>query len=145
MAIAFYAVLMISGGNDVIATTFHISLNAMTWGGRFAAIAAPPVAFYVTRRICYALQAKDRELDEHGIETGLVRQLPSGEFVEVTLPKPAEPHMELIAVEADDEPPSPNGHGRGLLTRGRRAVTGFFVDEGDDGSREPEESAGRRH
>ena len=36
MAIAFYGVLMISGGNDVIATTFHISLNAMTWGGRFA-------------------------------------------------------------------------------------------------------------
>ena len=148
MALAFYGVLMISGGNDVIATTFHISLNAMTWGGRFMAIAAPPVAFYVTRRICYALQAKDRELEEHGIETGIVRQLPSGEFVEVTLPKPAPPHHELTPVELDDAP-AHNGHnGGGLLTRGRRAVTGFFVDPGDAsdaGKKTPEESAGRRH
>ncbi len=143
MALAFYGVLMISGGNDVIATTFHISLNAMTWGGRFAAIAAPPIAFYVTRRICYALQDKDRELEEHGIETGIVRQLPSGEFVEVTLPKPAPAHGELVPVEADDAPPSPNGHGQGLLTRGRRAITGFFV-EGDEGSK-TDEPAGRQH
>jgi ubiquinol-cytochrome c reductase cytochrome b subunit len=117
----------------------------MTWGGRFAAIAAPPIAFYVTRRICYSLQAKDRELEEHGIETGIVRQLPSGEFVEVTLPKPAPPHMELTPVELDDAP-SHNGHnGGGLLTRGRRAVSGFFVDPGDEGKKAPEESAGSRH
>jgi ubiquinol-cytochrome c reductase cytochrome b subunit len=146
MALAFYGVLMISGGNDVIATTFHISLNAMTWGGRFAAIAAPPIAFYVTRRICYALQAKDRELEEHGIETGIVRQLPSGEFVEVTTPKPAPHHMELTQVELDDQPPSTNGHNGGLLTRGRRAVSGFFVDPGDGGGSSessPHEPAGR--
>jgi ubiquinol-cytochrome c reductase cytochrome b subunit len=34
MAIAFYVVLTLSGGNDVIADKFHISLNAMTWAGR---------------------------------------------------------------------------------------------------------------
>src|SRR3954454_12405204 len=34
MAIAFWAVLFISGGNDGIADKFDISLNAMTWIGR---------------------------------------------------------------------------------------------------------------
>src|SRR5439155_7721946 len=34
MAVTFYLVLTASGGNDVIADKFHISLNAMTWGGR---------------------------------------------------------------------------------------------------------------
>ena len=34
MALTFYVVLMISGGNDVIADKFDISLNAMTWAGR---------------------------------------------------------------------------------------------------------------
>ena len=97
---------MISGGNDVIATTFHISLNAMTWGGRFAAIVAPPIAFYVDRRICFALQAKDRELVEHGIETGIVRQLPSGEFVEVTRPLPPVRIPEMTPVDSGHELPA---------------------------------------
>ena len=34
MAVSFYLVLWISGGNDIIAHTFSISLNAMTWAGR---------------------------------------------------------------------------------------------------------------
>jgi quinol-cytochrome oxidoreductase complex cytochrome b subunit len=34
MAITFYAVLLLSGGNDLIAKTFDISLNAMTYAGR---------------------------------------------------------------------------------------------------------------
>jgi ubiquinol-cytochrome c reductase cytochrome b subunit len=34
MAISFYVVLLISGGNDVVADKLDISLNAMTWGGR---------------------------------------------------------------------------------------------------------------
>jgi ubiquinol-cytochrome c reductase cytochrome b subunit len=143
MALAFYGVLMMSGGNDVIATTFHISLNAMTWAGRFLAIALPPVAFYVTRRICYALQAKDRELEHHGIETGIVRQLPSGEFVEVTIPNP-EPHVpELTSVELDGVAPEVKSNGR-LLKKGARAVSGFFVERGDEADRHSsDEHAGR--
>ena len=143
MALAFYAVLMISGGNDVIATTFNISLNAMTWGGRFMAIAAPPIAFFVTRRICYALQAKDRELEHHGVETGIVRQLPSGEFVEVTIPKPAPTHMELTAVELDDVPVESNGKGH-LLKKGARAVSGFFVERGSEAEDKTPEESGHR-
>ena len=40
-------VLLISGGNDVIADKFDISLNAMTWAGRIGVLIVPPLAYYV--------------------------------------------------------------------------------------------------
>jgi ubiquinol-cytochrome c reductase cytochrome b subunit len=46
----------------------------------------PAIAFYVTRRICLGLQRKDKELLEHGLETGIIRQMPSGEYIEVHRP-----------------------------------------------------------
>ncbi|HTZ45262.1 MAG TPA: cytochrome bc complex cytochrome b subunit [Jatrophihabitans sp.] len=86
MAIAFYAVLLLSGGNDLIAKAFDISLNAMTWGGRIALMVAPPLAYAVAYRICLGLQRHDREVLEHGIETGIIKLLPNGEFIEVHQP-----------------------------------------------------------
>ncbi|MBC2680940.1 cytochrome b [Corynebacterium anserum] len=86
MAITFYVILTISGGNDLLALHFGISLNAMTWLGRIGLVLAPPIAYYVTHRICVGLQRSDREVLEHGIETGTIRQLPSGGFIEVHQP-----------------------------------------------------------
>jgi ubiquinol-cytochrome c reductase cytochrome b subunit len=86
MAIAFYTVLWISGGNDVIAEKFDISLNAMTWLGRVGLLVVPPLAFYATYRICLGLQQHDREVLAHGVETGIIKRLPSGEFIEVHQP-----------------------------------------------------------
>jgi ubiquinol-cytochrome c reductase cytochrome b subunit len=40
----------------------------------------------ITRRWCISLQRKDQHLLEHGVETGIIRQLPSGEFTEITRP-----------------------------------------------------------
>jgi quinol---cytochrome-c reductase cytochrome b subunit len=40
----------------------------------------------VTRQICLALQRRDLRLLEHGMETGIIRQLPSGGYVEETRP-----------------------------------------------------------
>jgi ubiquinol-cytochrome c reductase cytochrome b subunit len=96
MAITFYVVLMISGGNDVIAEKFDISLNAMTWIGRIGVIILPPIVYMVTYRICLGLQMHDREVLEHGIETGVIRRLPHGEFIEV--------HQPLGAVDAHGHP-----------------------------------------
>ena len=87
MAIAFYIVLLISGGNDVIADKFDISLNAMTWAGRIGA--ARPAAAGLLRRptgICLGLQQHDREVLAHGVETGIIKRLPDGEFIEVHQP-----------------------------------------------------------
>ncbi len=86
MAIAFYLVLFLSGGNDLIAKAFDISLNAMTWGGRIALLTVPPLAYLLAYRVCLGLQRHDREVLEHGIETGIVTMLPSGEFIEVHQP-----------------------------------------------------------
>jgi quinol---cytochrome-c reductase cytochrome b subunit len=86
MAMLFYGVLVASGGNDLIATKFNISLNAMTWIGRIGLLVLPPVGYWVTYRICLGLQQHDRQVLEHGIETGIIKRLPSGEFIEVHQP-----------------------------------------------------------
>jgi ubiquinol-cytochrome c reductase cytochrome b subunit len=86
MAASFMFVLLLSGGNDVIAYTFDISLNATTWAGRIALLLLPPIAYYVTYRICLGLQHADRAILEHGIETGIIKRLPHGEFIEVHQP-----------------------------------------------------------
>jgi ubiquinol-cytochrome c reductase cytochrome b subunit len=86
MALTFYVVLLISGGNDVIAAKFDISLNAMTWFGRIALIVLPPLAYVATYLVCLGAQRHDREILEHGVETGIIKRLPSGEFIEVHQP-----------------------------------------------------------
>jgi ubiquinol-cytochrome c reductase cytochrome b subunit len=86
MAISFYAVLLLSGGNDLIAKAFDISLNAMTWGGRIALLVVPPLSYAIAYQICIGLQRHDREVLEHGIETGIIKLLPNGEFIEIHQP-----------------------------------------------------------
>jgi ubiquinol-cytochrome c reductase cytochrome b subunit len=86
MAIGFYVVLLISGGNDVVAEKLDISLNAMTWIGRIGILVVPPVAYYVAYRVCLGLQQHDREVLAHGVETGIIRRLPDGRFIEVHQP-----------------------------------------------------------
>jgi ubiquinol-cytochrome c reductase cytochrome b subunit len=86
MAITFYLVLLISGGNDVIADKLRISLNAMTWAGRIGLLILPPLAYYVAQRIALGLQQHDREVLAHGIETGVIRRDPDGRFYEVHQP-----------------------------------------------------------
>ena len=49
-------------------------------------IVLPPIAYVLTYRICLGLQQHDREVLEHGIETGVIRRLPHGEFIEVHQP-----------------------------------------------------------
>ncbi|MEB3368416.1 cytochrome bc1 complex cytochrome b subunit [Saccharopolyspora mangrovi] len=86
MALTFFMVLMISGTNDIIAFEFNISLNAMTWAGRIGLLVAPPIAYWITYRMCLGLQHSDREVLEHGVETGIIKRLPHGEFIEVHQP-----------------------------------------------------------
>ncbi|GAA2517779.1 ubiquinol-cytochrome c reductase cytochrome b subunit [Pilimelia columellifera] len=86
MAITFYMVLAISGGNDVVAETFEISLNAMTWAGRILLLLLPPLAYWAARRVCLGLQQHDREVLAHGVETGIIKRMPDGRFVEIHQP-----------------------------------------------------------
>ncbi len=84
--ITFYGLLWVGGGNDIIATTFHVAINDITWFLRFAIFIGPVIAFLVTKRICIGLQRRDRETLLHGAESGTIMRLPNGEFVEVHTP-----------------------------------------------------------
>jgi len=84
--LSLYAVLLIGGGNDIVATHLHLSINAITWFVRISFFAVPVVAFLVTKRVCMGLQRRDRDKVLHGMETGTIRRLPHGEFVEVHAP-----------------------------------------------------------
>ncbi|MCP2165297.1 cytochrome bc1 complex cytochrome b subunit [Goodfellowiella coeruleoviolacea] len=105
MSITYFMVLLISGGNDIFADKFDISLNAMTWAGRIGMLILPPIAYYVTYRICIGLQRADREVLEHGIETGIIKRLPHGEFIEVHQPLgPVDDHGHPIALPYQGAP-----------------------------------------
>jgi len=90
MALTFTLVALINGGNDIIATTFDLTINQMMWFSRIAIIVLPPIAFVVTKRLCLSLQRADRDLVLHGRETGRLVRMPNGEFVEVHEPISAE-------------------------------------------------------
>jgi ubiquinol-cytochrome c reductase cytochrome b subunit len=81
-----YACLQLAAAIDVLAFTFHLSADALLWASRVGVLVLPPVAYTVTIRLCLGLQRSDRTVLEHGIETGLIRRLPHGEYREVHQP-----------------------------------------------------------
>ncbi len=86
MSLTFYCVLLLAGGNDLIADKFDISLFATTRIFQVTLIVLPPIAFWVTRRICLGLQQRDKHTADHGYETGRIVRLASGEYLEVEAP-----------------------------------------------------------
>ncbi|MFD3520296.1 cytochrome bc complex cytochrome b subunit [Streptomyces sp. NPDC058653] len=84
--LTWYFVMLVGGGNDIWATHFHLSINTITWFVRIAFFVAPVVAFVVTKRICLGLQRRDAEKVLHGRESGIIKRLPHGEFIEVHEP-----------------------------------------------------------
>ncbi|AHI19653.1 MAG: cytochrome bc1 complex cytochrome b subunit [Corynebacterium casei] len=100
MAITFFLLITMSGGNDHVAHFFQISLNAMTWVGRIGLLVLPPLAYWITYSVCVGLQRSDREVLEHGIETGVIKQLPNGAFIEVHQPLgPVDEHGHAVPLE----------------------------------------------
>ncbi|MCT2593306.1 ubiquinol-cytochrome c reductase cytochrome b subunit [Streptomyces sp. N2-109] len=84
--VSWYFVLLIGGGNDLWATYLHLSINSITWFVRIGFFVVPILTFIVTKRICLGLQRADREKVLHGRESGIIKRLPHGEFVEVHEP-----------------------------------------------------------
>ena len=97
MAISFYGMLWISGGNDILATTFGLSINTITYTLRVAIFIVPALAFMITKRICLSLQRRDREKLLHGIESGNILRTPEGEFIEIHTPLPAKDRAKILA------------------------------------------------
>ena len=86
--------------NDIIALKFHISLNATTWIGRIGMVVLPAIVYYIAYRWCVGLQRSDRAVLEHGIETGILKRLPHGAYIELHQPLgPVDDHGHPIPLE----------------------------------------------
>jgi ubiquinol-cytochrome c reductase cytochrome b subunit len=140
-AVTFWGVLWLEGANDIIADQLQIPLYTLTWIARVAVFVGPAVAYWVTKRICLGLQRKDAHLLEHGVETGIIRQLPTGEYVELTRPVDEDKRAQLEynrlpsirAAEDADGVPAPGTRGAlGRLRLGaNRIITEGIPVEGD--------------
>lgn len=99
--ITAYFIMLIGGGNDLWATHFNLSINSITWFVRIAFFVGPVVAFIVTKRICLGLQRRDKDKVLHGRESGVIKRLPHGEFIEVHEPLSQE---QLHTLTQHDQP-----------------------------------------
>jgi ubiquinol-cytochrome c reductase cytochrome b subunit len=135
-AMTFYGVLWTEGANDVIADKLHIPLYTITWIARVLVFVGPVLAYVITRRVCLALQRKDREELLHGYESGIIRQLPNGEFTEVHKPVneerravlEAKPVPALPAAGSEDGNGVPAPSARGVLGKARAVANRAFAE-----------------
>ncbi len=97
--VTFYAVLWAAASSDIIATHFMLSMEGVIHFLQFSLILGPIVAYFVTKRICIALQKKDREIVLHGYESGRIVRLPGGEYIEVHQPMDEYDRWKLIDYE----------------------------------------------
>ncbi len=97
----FYGLLWMAGGNDLLATTFHSSINQITYFMRGAVFVLPVVAFFITRRWCISLQRHDKEKVLHGYETGIIMRSAEGGYSEKHLPI-SETRAYVLTAREDD-------------------------------------------
>lgn len=115
-----YFVMLVGGGNDLWATHFHLSINSITWFVRIGFFAGPALAFIATKRICMGLQRRDKDKVLHGRETGIIKRLPHGEFIEVHEPLT----QEQLHVLTQHEQPKPYEIGSEVDENGVRRKVG---------------------
>ncbi|MFD5419757.1 cytochrome bc complex cytochrome b subunit [Streptomyces sp. NPDC127069] len=129
-ALAWYAVLLLAGAQDILAFVFAVPLPELTWTLRVAFFAVPAVVFWLTRRLCLALRDRERELLAEGEETGLVRQGVEGGFhPEHRALPPAERYRMLVGeqprpLEDDQDPTRPLPHR--AAERARAAISSWY-------------------
>ncbi|GAA1588846.1 cytochrome b [Leucobacter aridicollis] len=122
--VTFYAVMWAAASSDLMATHFQLSIEGVIHALQALLIVGPIVAYIVTKRICLALQKKDRSIALHGYESGRIVRLPGGEFVEVHKPVSDYERWELVSYH--DYAPvmlRPNDDGR--IPFGKRLRAGF--------------------
>lgn len=112
--VSLYLVLFFGGANDVLAERFHLSLNHITWAVRIGVFAVPVLTYIVTKRICLGLQLRERDKLLHGRETGRIRRLPHGEFVEVHAPLDRGHEYTLLSREITEVLPAPAAEHNGV-------------------------------
>jgi ubiquinol-cytochrome c reductase cytochrome b subunit len=135
--VVFYGVLWAEGANDVLADFMQVPLYTITWISRVLVFVGPVLAYVITRRVCLGLQRKDKETLLHGYESGIIRQLPNGEFIEVHKPVNEEARAVLEAKKVPALLPAPGSEdangvpapaSRGALGKFRAAANRAFAE-----------------
>ena len=131
-----FLVTLAAGANDLLATHFKLSLNGITLWLRVLFFVAPVLAFMITKRVCLALQRKDRELVLFGHETGYVRRTPQGAYYEVHEPLDEYERWELVSQHVYrpleiDPPTDSNGVDRPGYKKDlrRQKLSRFFFED----------------
>ena len=129
-----YGMFWLAGGNDIIATHFSLSLNAITRFMRIAVFVAPVIAYHITKRMCLWLQRRDHERVLHGSETGVIIRTPDGGYFEPHEPITVDAAFTLTQhYERDVLEPSDGADGNGVLDRAskvskrRAALSRWFL------------------
>ena len=129
--VIFYAVLWAAASSDLIATHFMLTMEGVIHTLQALLFLGPIIGYFVTKRICIALQKKDREIVLHGFESGRIVRLPGGEFIEVHQPVDVYDRWKLIDVDGY-EPlvVRPNAKGRIPWTENlRSAMSRWFFED----------------
>jgi quinol---cytochrome-c reductase cytochrome b subunit len=95
-------VLQVAGGDDVVSNHLGIAVEDLVWVLRFGFFIFPVVAFFLTRRVCVALQRADRRRLRAGVPYGIAGQSPDGLA-------PDRPALAGPALHGRAAPPDPDG------------------------------------
>ena len=129
--VTFYAALWAAASSDIIATHFRLTIEGVIHALQFTTIVGPFVAFFITKRVCLALQRKDREIALHGFESGRVVRLPGGEYIEVH--EQLDDFERWRLVSFDEYQPlmiRPNDDGKITVTqRARASLSRWFFED----------------
>ncbi|HET7397454.1 MAG TPA: ubiquinol-cytochrome c reductase cytochrome b subunit [Intrasporangium sp.] len=101
-AITFYVVLFLAAGNDIMAIKLGMSINDITRSLQIAIFVGPPIAYWITKRICLSLQRADRERVLHGRETGTIWRHADGKFEEIHAPLTEQERWPLVQHESPE-------------------------------------------
>lgn len=129
--VTFYAVLWAAASSDILATHFMLSIEGVTHTLQLLLFFGPLIAFLVTRRICFALQKKDRSIVLHGYESGRIVRLPGGEYIEVHEQLDEYERWRLVSYETY-EPLTVRPNARGQITflqRMRGGLSRWFFED----------------
>jgi ubiquinol-cytochrome c reductase cytochrome b subunit len=129
--IIFYCNMWAAASGDIVAVFFQMSLNDMIYIFRFLFFFGPIIGYIITKRMCIALQRKDREIALHGRETAHIIRLPHGEFLERHEALPPHKLWKITAFESPEYiPAQPNAEGKVTgMEKLRARLSRFFFED----------------
>ncbi|MDN6400002.1 MAG: ubiquinol-cytochrome c reductase cytochrome b subunit [Brachybacterium sp.] len=119
-----YLIMALGATNDLIAIALQLSINDLTWLFRVAFFVVPPLAFFITKRLCLSIQRQKREKALHGEETSRVVRTETGEMLEIHAP--LSDYDRWVLVQHDDY--RPLAAGKGVSSLRAKASSFFFKD-----------------